>query len=521
MIMLLLSVKNSMRFSYLIKRGILPLLVLLPLSASAIDNNLYEDKVWKALLHLDKNDKPSINTPTFLLSYNNFSPKNELESTIQAFQKDSKNICKYPARYLWLSKNLQLGLEDFDLKSCQEFENYRKNTNPNNISLVFVSEDVSNPTSMMGHIFFKLDGVNHKGNNVENAISFFTIIDTLNLPYLAWQSTISGMKGYFVLKPYQKQIAQYTQDKNRNIWEYSLNPNDDELKLLSYHFWELKNIDITYYFTGYNCATIVDDMLGVISKEKKKEDFNLWLTPKNVIKKAANYNLIKDTKVRNDNTLDKNPIFSQNDSQLSISKVNGENPLYLSFLPASHTIYDDNRQYTFESSLKIGGISLKLESDNIKLDELDLFTMQSFVPWNRYQKLSKELEINYTKRFDEKLNQHHIYNLSYAFGFTYKINNDMFIYDLLGAGLANGDNTTFLYGKNQFGLMIYEVFNMKTTLQYTSYYNNFQSKQWNSTLDIIQSIKLDKDIRLDLGYQHNQTKVYENKKFRFGINYIF
>lgn len=180
-----------MRFSYLIKRGILPLLVLLPLSASAIDNNLYEDKVWKSLLHLDTNDNPSINTPTFLLSYDNFSPKNELEKTLEAFQKDSKNICKYPARYLWLSKNLELGLEDFDLKSCQEFENYRKNTNPNNISLVFVSEDVSNPTSMMGHIFFKLEGISYKGNSVENAISFFTIIDTLNLPYLAWQSTIA------------------------------------------------------------------------------------------------------------------------------------------------------------------------------------------------------------------------------------------------------------------------------------------------------------------------------------------
>ncbi len=329
------------------------------------------------------------------------------------------------------------------------------------------------------------------------------------------------MKGYFVLKPYQKQIAQYTQDKNRNIWEYSINLSDDELKLLPYHFWELKDVDITYYFTGYNCATIVDDMLGIISKEKKKEDFNLWLTPKDVIKKAVNYNLIKDTRVRNDTTLDKNPIFSQNDSQISLSKIIDEKGLYLSFLPASHQLFDDNRQYSFESSLKIGEITLKIEDDTIKLDELNLFTMNSLVPWNRYQKLSKELEINYTKRFDEKLNEHHIYNFSYALGFTYKIDDDIFIYDLLGAGLANGDDTTFLYGKNQFGLMIYEIFDMKTTLQYTSYYNNFQSKQWSSTLDITQSIKLDKDIRLDFGYQHNQTKVYQKENFKLALNYIF
>ncbi len=510
-----------MMLSYLIKRGILPLLIFIPLSIFGMDKNLYEDKVWKSLLHLDTNDNPSINTPTFLLSYENFSPKNELEKTLEAFQKNSQNICKYPARYLWISQNIEMKIKKFDLKSCIEFEEYRKNTNPYNISLVFVSEDVSNPTSMMGHIFFKLEGINHKGNNVENAISFFTIIDTLNLPYLAWQSTISGMKGYFVLKPYQKQIAQYIQDKNRNIWEYSLELSDQQLKLLSYHFWELKDVDITYYFTGYNCATIVNDMLGIISKEQKKDSFNLWLTPKDVIKKAAIDNLIKDTKVRNDTTLDKNPIFSQNDSQLSIAKKSNDEALYLSFLPASHTLFDDNHQYSFESSLKIGEFTLKIKDDAIKLDELNLFTMQSLVPWNKYQKLSKELEINYSKRFDEKLKEHHIYNLSYALGFTYKIDDDMFIYNLLGAGLANGDDTTFLYGKNQLGMMIYEILNMKTTLQYTSYYNNFQSKKLIHTLDITQSIKIDKNLRLDFGYQQNKVNSYQEEHYKLAINYIF
>ena len=510
-----------MMLSYLIKRGILPLLIFIPLSIFGMEKNLYEDKVWKSLLHLDTNDNPYINTPTFLLSYENFSPKNELEKTLEAFQQNSKNICKYPARYLWLSQNIDMKIKNFDFKSCIEFEEYRKNTNPYNISLVFVSEDVSNPTSMMGHIFFKLEGINHKGNNVENAISFFTIIDTLNLPYLAWQSTISGMKGYFVLKPYQKQIAQYTLDKNRNIWEYSLELNDQQLKLLSYHFWELKDVDITYYFTGYNCATIVNDMLGIISKEQKEDSFNLWLTPKDVIKKAAIDNLIKDTKVRNDTTLDKNPIFSQNDSQLSIAKKSNDEALYLSFLPASHTLFDDNHQYSFESSLKIGEFTLKIKDDTIKLDELNLFTMQSFVPWNKYQKLSKELEINYTKRFDEKLKEHHIYNLSYALGFTYKIDDDMFIYNLLGAGLANGDDRTFLYGKNQLGMMIYEILNMKTTLQYTSYYNNFQSKKLINTLDITQSIKIDKNLRLDFGYQQNKVNSYQEEQYKLAINYIF
>lgn len=511
-----------MTLEFMIKRGILPLLVFLPFILFAEDRNLYEDKVWKSLLHLDKNDKPSINTKSFLLSFDDFSAKNEFDKTIEYFKNDIKNICRYPARYLWLSQNSDLDFKEFNLHSCKGFNTYIKNTNPHNISLVFVSEDVSNPTSMMGHIFFKLDGVNYKGNHVQNAISFFTIIDTLNLPYLALESTVLGMKGYFVLKPYQKQIAQYTQNKERNIWEYSLDLTQNDIKLLSYHFWELKDIDITYFFTGYNCATIVDDMLNIVSKTSHEDKFNLWVTPKDVIKKAAKNNLIKETKVRNDTTLDKNPIYSQNDSQISFTKQSDDDALYLSFLPASHTLFDDNRQYSFESSLKIGETTLKIDDDTIKLDTLELFTMHSLIPWSKEKQiLSKELQVNYTKHLDSDLKSHHVYNFSYATGITYKITDDIFIYDLLGGGLAYGDNTTYLYGKNQLGLMIYEVFNMKTTMQYTSYYNNFQSKKIVNTFDITQSIKIFNDFRIDISYQNNRSKSYHDENVKVGLNYIF
>ena len=42
-------------------------------------NKLYESSTWKSLLHY-RNNKPSINEKDFLLSYNNFSLKNELSS---------------------------------------------------------------------------------------------------------------------------------------------------------------------------------------------------------------------------------------------------------------------------------------------------------------------------------------------------------------------------------------------------------------------------------------------------------
>lgn len=508
-----------MNFIRLARRGIVPLFLLIPIFIFAKDTSLYENKTWKNLLHLDIENKPSINTSTFLLSYDNFSSKNELEKTIKAFKSDKKYICKYPARYLWLSKNMNLEIKKFDLRSCNDFTKYIDNTTPNSISLVFVSEDVKNPSSMMGHIFFKLDGVNYKNENVQNSVSFFTIIDTFNLPYLAIQSTLLGMKGYFILKPYSKQIAQYTKNKNRNIWEYTLDLSDDEIKLLSYHFWELKDIDITYYFTGYNCATIVDEMLNIVSKSSSNNSFALWVSPKDVIKKAANHNLIKDIKVNNNTSLDRDPLYSQNDSQISLIK--DANETYISFLPASHTIFDDNRQYFFESSLKIAEIKLKL-NDKIKIDELNIFTMKSLVPWNKTSRdFSSELKLNYMKQYNKNLEVRHIYNTSYSKGFTYKLSDNIFIFDLFGAGLAYGNNRFFPYIKNEIGMIIYEVYNMKTTFQYRSYFNSFKAKQFINELDITQSTKLNNNFRVDLKYIQAQTKSLENEKIQLRFNYIF
>jgi hypothetical protein len=503
---------------------IIYILSLVFLPVFAIDNiEIYNDKVWKGLLHLDKNNNPSINTDTFLLSFDDFSPKKELNKTLESFIQDKNNICKYPARYLWLSKKKNLNIPKFDISNCKNFSSYIEHTNPSKISLIFISEDVANPMSMMGHVFFKLYGKNKSGKDVENAISFFTMINTLNLPYLALESTVLGMKGYFVLKPYKKQIRQYINNSSRNIWEYILDLNDYQIKLLTYHFWELKDIDIKYYFTGYNCATIVNDMLQIFSIKKDETTLLNWLTPKDVVKKVSNSNLIKDTKVRTDTTLDKNPIYSQDDSQFSLSHYNNRSSIFLSFLPASHTILDDNRQYSFESSLKLANIVLEVNNQNIKIDNIDFFSMKSLVPITKYNnKFSKEFILNYKKHLNDKLVSSKVYNMSYSMGLTYNLYNDIFVYNLIGLGSAmDFNNNSHLYINNEVGLIIYEILKMKTNLKYISKYHNYNSKHIINSLNATQSIKIYDDLRLDINYIYNQVKNINDSRFGVSINYIF
>ena len=266
----------------------------------AVAANLHNSPVWKSLLHVS-DGKLNIADPNFILSKDNFSLKNELEQTIFSFfgdidKGDSHGICKFPARFFWIKSELNLGDDIFPHVQCSAFDEYLKKAPADEISLVFVSENVSNPSSMMGHVFLKLSGYNFKSNYVEHAVSFFTIIDTFNIPYLILKSTIIGMEGFFSLLPFNEHIDKYLIEEKRNVWEYRLKLSENNKKLMYYHIWELKGLQMKYFFTGYNCATVIHNILSLSSENFSKKNY-LWITPKDVAKEAYQNKLISDSKL--------------------------------------------------------------------------------------------------------------------------------------------------------------------------------------------------------------------------------
>jgi hypothetical protein len=520
------------------KRGLWLLLICMPIATlskdlqqelinKSIKKGLYNSKIWKSLLHVDTDDKPMINSNTFLLSYKDFSLKNEMILNIKSLS-NKHFICKYPARAFWLSKELNF---DIDFNICEDFKRYINHTNPNKISLVFASENVENPSSMMGHIFFKLDGTNHKGNKVSNALSFFTTIDTINIPSLIIDSTITGMKGFFSLKPYSYQIKTYLENEDRNIWEYELKLNNFEKKLISYHFWELKSVDITYLFTSFNCATLVNNIINILSKNPKDI---FWTTPKDIIKRVNSEKMVSNislilskyaeykSKYENiDISKKNNPINTNKESSFSISKKIDGKGINLAILPASHTIFDDNRNYLSESELKVAHINLKLDN-NIKIEQFDIFSVTSLVPFDTTtKKLSKEINISYKQSFDEYLNNISIYNINLLLGFTKKVYKDTSIYNLFGIGLGYGKDKIYPYAKNRFGVILYELQSLKTSINHITEYNNFGNNSFINSANINQSIYLTKELKIGIGFNYNYNNTMSNKELRLSLDYIF
>ena len=212
------------------------------------------------LLHT-QNQQRFIQDSQFYFSYHNFSLFNELTATLQAFAQptplnNQHPICRFPARFLWLQQQLSFQAADFPAPSCKAYQTFQKKAPAQAVQLVFASENIVSPSSMMGHVFLKISGKNAAHRQVSYAITYFTPLDTLNIPKMMYQSFAGGLQGVFALQPYQLLKENYLNKEERNLWEYTLNLDTFQKQFLQAHIWELKAMKSDYFFVDYNCATV-------------------------------------------------------------------------------------------------------------------------------------------------------------------------------------------------------------------------------------------------------------------------
>ena len=271
--------------------------------SSALIDALSQDKQWAMLLHTSDSGS-YIHDPKFFLSHP-FNKKQELIATIEAFKEtktlgDSHPICKFPARYMWLKEKLGWKDEDSPKPNCTSYQNFLAHVPVKKVQLVFASENISSPISMMGHVFLKLEGTTDSGFHAEHAVTYFTVLDSLNIPRIVYQNFSADLAGMFALQPYQKIKRNYLQKERRNIWEYHLTLTKAQKSLLQAHVWELKSMDSDYLFADHNCATITYFLLGLIQPEILDTHFS-WVTPIDVVRLVKKYHLFSGINVETSN----------------------------------------------------------------------------------------------------------------------------------------------------------------------------------------------------------------------------
>lgn len=228
----------------------------------ALDLKLYDDPYWKKLIHYKVGllgGRSLIDDKKFFLAKNGkSSPKDELIATIRAFftpvEKDKAHAgIRFIARYSWLSERLLIdkNLLPFDFEG--KFDKYYESINIGKAIVVFPAGYMGSPASMFGHTLLVFENKQNK-RIISPAINYAAITTEDFGPIFAIKGLLGLYNGFYSVMPYSDKINEYNNSEMRDMWEYTLNLSDNEVKRAFKHVVEMDKVGSRYFFLDENCS---------------------------------------------------------------------------------------------------------------------------------------------------------------------------------------------------------------------------------------------------------------------------
>ena len=277
------------------------------LKERAASAELSKDPYWRILLHYRPSisgHKSLIDDPKFFLSaQGKKDPEAELDATLAGLfdvltddvSSDNAAFCRFPARYAWLARKLDVDFSRIPSPpSCPLQDNILRTIDGPTVSMVFASGYVNSPASMFGHTFLRIDSalgepllayaVNYAGltDPDDSGVSF-----TL-------KGIFGGYDGYYSLMPYYDKVREYSNIDQRDMWEYSLNLDTEEVRRMILHLLEMRGIASDYFFFDENCSYKVLFLLDAARPEARlteKMD-RFWVIPMDTVRATLDAGLV-------------------------------------------------------------------------------------------------------------------------------------------------------------------------------------------------------------------------------------
>lgn len=269
------------------------------------EKELSQSRYWHLLLHMPSKGSPSeIDDKNFFFAKDGYkNPKAELEATLFALYNettldDNATACHFPARVHWLKK--ELNLEGLPKVNCNEYDALIKRMDPQAVSLVFPFAHVNSPASMFGHTFLRIDS-SYESKMLSYAINYAAGADPEkeNGMLFAIKGLVGGYHGNYSLLPYYEKLKEYRDSDQRDIWEYDLDLNREEVMQMVRHIWELKETYSWYYFFDENCSY---NMLWLIEIARPsihlREDFFYYVIPPETVHTVYQSGIVKSMHYR-------------------------------------------------------------------------------------------------------------------------------------------------------------------------------------------------------------------------------
>ena len=161
--------------------------------------------------------------------------------------------CRFPARFAWLVKELDIPSDRLPHPSCDNLDKTLKSIDPRSAVLVFPAAHNNGPASMFGHTLIKI-GSSYKSELLSHAVNYAAQATDSNGLLYAFKGIFGLYPGYYSILPYYEKLKEYGDLEHRDVWEYQLALSPDEVRRMVLHIWELQGIRSDYYFFDENCS---------------------------------------------------------------------------------------------------------------------------------------------------------------------------------------------------------------------------------------------------------------------------
>lgn len=277
------------------------------LIAQAKQLQLYQHPYWIKLLHYKKTGIDQViseitSNDFFLATRGKTNPEEELYATIHAMLEDlvpdqDENAhaqCKFIARYHWLKNQLDWSLASVPDIKCNNFDTWSLYSRVESLSLVFATGYLGNPASFYGHLLLKMNTDRQKLSTslLDQSINFGAIVPDNEHPLVyVIRGLFGGYTSSFSNGQFYRHNLIYIENEFRDLWEYQLSLDHEQVYQILYHSWELMHSEFTYYFLKENCAWRMSELLELVVDQPLLQKELPWSMPASVFEHLISANI--------------------------------------------------------------------------------------------------------------------------------------------------------------------------------------------------------------------------------------